>query len=354
MDDSNNSNSPPRPGRVNSIVTPEMSAIPSGHTVKRLELETGSPLLTEEPGEEFVQSSLTTAPPAALITTATSMAMDTQPPLNGSNTASLENREELRAPAPVVSLPPLAPSNAVRRHSDPSRPSSAGSFQASPSNPSDSGSNLSVGTSRSGGKRTSFWKGTYFTTIYKDLVACGYACKLCGKQMYDNQLSASAMRMHLYFDCEHSDAGIRNSVADSCGAVRKTIEKVLGYLYRNVRDNPEPAKRLPQFVRMPLGMRDGSGYLGLLLEAVGGLNIEDTPNKRRRLTKVAEPRKSIYDCTAGEADGITMSLLEAFVDHGWSFSAFDKRDGKIFQAVSKLRRGYAASHYPTREAFTRR
>ena len=76
-----------------------------------------------------------------------------------------------------------------------------------------------------------------------------------------------------------------------------------------------------------MGMRDRSGYLGLLLEAIGGLNIEDTPNKRRRLTKRAEPRRIIYDCTAGEADGITMSLLEAFVDHGWSFSAFYRRDG---------------------------
>ena len=142
------------------------------------------------------------------------------------------------------------------------------------------------------------------------------------------------MGMHLYFDCEHSDAGIRNSVADSCGAVRKMIEKVLGSLYRNVRHNSEPAKGLPQFVRM--GMRDGSGYLSLLLEAVGGLNIADTPNKRRHLTKGAEPRKSIYDCTAGEADGITMSLLEAFVDHGWSFSAFDKRDGNFLKGLVSL------------------
>ena len=64
MGESSNSNSPPRPGRVNSIVTPEVVSIPPGHTVQRLDLETGVPLLTEETGEEFVQSSFTTALPA--------------------------------------------------------------------------------------------------------------------------------------------------------------------------------------------------------------------------------------------------------------------------------------------------
>ena len=58
--------------------------------------------------------------------------------------------------------------------------------------------------------------------------------------------------------------------------------------------------------------------------------------------------------TAGEAEGIPMSLLEALFDDGWFFSAFDKKDGKFFKAVSKLRPGYATSHYPTREAFTGR
>ena len=124
-------------------------------------------------------------------------------------------------------------------------------------------------------------------------MACRFASKIGGTQMYDKQLNASAMGMHLYFDSEHSDASIRNSMADRCGAVRKMIEKVLESLYQNVRDTPEQAKGLPQFVRM--GMSDGSGYLALLSEAIGGLNIGDSPNKRRRLTQGAEPRKSIYD-----------------------------------------------------------
>lgn len=83
------------------------------------------------------------------------------------------------------------------------------------------------------------------------------------------------MEMHLYFDCEDADVVVKNSIADSCGTVRNSIEKVLSNLYRNLRDSSERNKEFPQFLRAVL--TDGSGYLRLLMDLIYGFHA--TPRK---------------------------------------------------------------------------
>ena len=170
--------------------------------------------------------------------------------------------------------------------------------------------------------------------------------------MQDKQLSATTMGLHLYFNCEHADVEPRNSIADNCGPVRKKIERVLAGLYRNIRDSPDPTKGLPQFLRAC--MLDGTGYLGLLLDSVSGFSGGGTPNKRRRLNGNATGRRDIKECSDADAERINMRLLEAFVDHAWPFTAFDKKEGKFYDAILELRPGYATSHYPCRSAITGR
>ena len=173
---SNSQNTPSRQGRVDSTVTPDLRATPSDPIIERL---TFAPV-NESAVLQLPQGRYAHDEQARRVSTGTSMAMDTTFRPTDANRVSLD--AEFVFHAPIPSLPPIQSSGVPRRRSLPTAlPSSSGSLPLDPRNQSDSGSNLSTGTTRSGGKRVSFWKETYFRTIHRDNVACGYECKLCGK-----------------------------------------------------------------------------------------------------------------------------------------------------------------------------
>ena len=190
----------------------------------------------------------------------------------------------------------------------------------------------------------------HFTTIYKNAIAAGFKCDLYGHGMNDKQLSASTIGMHLYYQFSGADSEIKNSVADGCGAVRKSIEKVLKALYVYMRNSRDPNKGLPQYVRS--GLTDGTGYLGRLLEAIE--ETCETQRKRRRLNANVESRTNVNHCTDAQGEAITSSLLETFIDQGWAFTAIDSKKTKFYKTIRLLRPGYAESHFPSRKVLSGR